>query len=126
MSKLLKKLICFLFVGLWSVSLASCTIVFVPDYSPENPEQPKHEHIVCPECGKCTATDCDGTVEDKCAGHEDVEKPSIKDNYECITIAEAIELAMCNWNSKSYYTGCVISVTKDGVKTNNTLNFTNK
>ena len=37
-----------------------------------------------------------------------------------------LELAMCNWNSKDYYTGCVISVTKDGVKTNNTLNFTNK
>ena len=37
-----------------------------------------------------------------------------------------LELAMCNWNSKSYYTGCVISVTKNGVKTNNTLNFTNK
>jgi hypothetical protein len=37
-----------------------------------------------------------------------------------------LELAMCNWNSKSYYTGCVISVTKDGVKTNNTLNFNNK
>lgn len=34
-----------------------------------------------------------------------------------------LELAMCNWNSKTYYTGCVISVTKDGVKTINTLNF---
>ena len=34
-----------------------------------------------------------------------------------------LELAMCNWNSKDYYTGCVISVTKDGVKTINTLNF---
>ncbi|MBR2891979.1 MAG: hypothetical protein IKC22_06385 [Bacilli bacterium] len=34
-----------------------------------------------------------------------------------------LELAMCNWNSKSYYTGCVISVTVDGVKTMNTLNF---
>lgn len=34
-----------------------------------------------------------------------------------------LELAMCNWNSKNYYTGCVISVTKDGVKTINTLNF---
>ncbi|MBQ8292531.1 MAG: OB-fold nucleic acid binding domain-containing protein [Bacilli bacterium] len=34
-----------------------------------------------------------------------------------------LELAMCNWNSKNYYAGCVISVTKDGVKTVNTLNF---
>jgi len=34
-----------------------------------------------------------------------------------------VELAICNWNSKTYYTGCIISVTCDGVKTNNTLNF---
>ena len=31
------------------------------------PEQPAHEHVLCPTCGKCTAEDCDG--EDKCAGH---------------------------------------------------------
>ena len=118
MSKLLKKLICFLFVGLCSVSLASCTIVFVPDYSPENPEQPKHEHVVCPECGKCTATDCDGTVEDKCAGHEDVEKPSIKDNYECITIAEAIELAKAAGDAgtdQKYYVYGVIKEVSNGM-----------
>ena len=69
MSKFLKKFICCLFVGLCTVILTSCVIEFVPDYSPENPEQPKHEHTVCPECGKCTAIDCDGTLEDKCAGH---------------------------------------------------------
>ncbi len=34
-----------------------------------------------------------------------------------------MELALCNWNDKNYYTGCVISVTVDGVKTLNTLNF---
>lgn len=34
-----------------------------------------------------------------------------------------LELAMCNWNDKTYYTGCVISVTYQGVKTINTLNF---
>ena len=34
-----------------------------------------------------------------------------------------IELMMCNWNDKDYYTGCVISVTYEGVKTINTLNF---
>lgn len=34
-----------------------------------------------------------------------------------------LELAICNWNSKSYYTGCIISVTYNGVKVNNTLNF---
>lgn len=34
-----------------------------------------------------------------------------------------VELAICNWNSKSYYTGCIISITYDGVKVNNTLNF---
>ena len=35
----------------------------------EQPE-PKHEHVACPECGKCTADDCDGTEEEQCAGHE--------------------------------------------------------
>lgn len=34
-----------------------------------------------------------------------------------------LEIAMCNWNNKTYYRGCVISVTCDGVKTNNNLNF---
>lgn len=35
-----------------------------------------------------------------------------------------LELAMCNWNSKTYYACCVISVTYNGQKTMNTLNFT--
>lgn len=35
-----------------------------------------------------------------------------------------LELAPCNWNSKKYYTGCVLSVVADdGSKTYNTLNF---
>ncbi len=34
-----------------------------------------------------------------------------------------LELAVCNWNDKNYYTGCVISVTVDGQKTINELNF---
>lgn len=34
-----------------------------------------------------------------------------------------VELAPCNWNSKNYYAGCVISVTYNGEKTVNTLNF---
>ncbi len=35
-----------------------------------------------------------------------------------------VEIAACNWNSKSYYTGCVLSVINaDGTKTLNTLNF---
>ena len=33
------------------------------------PEEPAHEHVVCPECGLCTAEDCDGQEEDKCKGH---------------------------------------------------------
>ena len=32
-------------------------------------EEPVHEHVACPECGKCTAEDCDGAEEEKCAGH---------------------------------------------------------
>ena len=37
-----------------------------------------------------------------------------------------VEIAPCNWNSKTYYTGCVLSVIhEDGTKTYNTLNFDN-
>lgn len=35
-----------------------------------------------------------------------------------------VELAPCNWNSKSYYAGCVLAVIlEDGTKVCNTLNF---
>ncbi|MBR2351063.1 MAG: hypothetical protein IKA67_03435 [Clostridia bacterium] len=35
-----------------------------------------------------------------------------------------VEVAACNWNDRSYYTGCVLSVVNaDGTKTYNTLNF---
>ena len=37
-----------------------------------------------------------------------------------------VELAACNWNSKDYYTGCVLAVRNtDGTKTLNELNFNN-
>ena len=42
--------------------------------SGSTPEQPTHEHTACPECGNCTATDCDGAETEKCLGHE--EQPS--------------------------------------------------
>jgi len=29
-----------------------------------------HKHVVCPECGKCMADDCDGLEEGKCLGHD--------------------------------------------------------
>ena len=34
-----------------------------------------------------------------------------------------VELMVCNWNSAKYYKGCVVSVTYNGVKTLNNLNF---
>lgn len=35
-----------------------------------------------------------------------------------------MEIAACNWNSKDYYTGCVLSVIDwDGTKVYNTLYF---
>lgn len=37
-----------------------------------------HEHTPCEKCGLCTATDCDGTAEDKCAGHKiEQEEPPV-------------------------------------------------
>ena len=35
-----------------------------------------------------------------------------------------VEIAACNWNDKTYYVGCVLSVLNaDGTKTINELNF---
>ena len=35
-----------------------------------------------------------------------------------------VDVAMCNWNDKNYYRGCVLAVyNQDGTKTYNTLNF---
>ena len=48
---------------------ATSFVAHLYDIEGEQPE-PKHEHVACPECGKCTADDCDGTEEEKCAGHE--------------------------------------------------------
>lgn len=36
-----------------------------------------------------------------------------------------VEMAACNWNNKSYYTGCVLSVITEDGKILNTLNFDN-
>ncbi len=47
---------------------------------------------------------------------------SLLKNYANQTVD--MELALCNWNSKSSFKGCVLSVTNaEGVKTYNTLNF---
>ncbi|MBQ2891485.1 MAG: hypothetical protein IJE45_01175, partial [Bacilli bacterium] len=59
-----------------------CTAEILTD---EEPEVPTHEHVACPECGKCTAEDCTGAEEEKCAGHE-----AVKVEY---TIPEAIAAA---------------------------------
>lgn len=34
-----------------------------------------------------------------------------------------VELALCNWNNKNYYTGCIISVSDGATKVINDLNF---
>ena len=39
--------------------------------TPVDPEVPAHTHVACPTCGLCTAADCDGAAEVKCAGHQD-------------------------------------------------------
>ena len=69
----------------------------------ETPETPKHEHVVCPECGKCTAEDCDGAAEDKCAGHTtEPETP----------VASALELTATKLGLGAYADG---TKTVDGV-----------
>lgn len=37
----------------------------------------------------------------------------------------SVELALCNWNGKTYYRGCVLSITVDGQTIYNTFNFEN-
>ncbi len=37
--------------------------------STTEPVTPTHTHTVCETCGKCTAADCPGTEDEKCAGH---------------------------------------------------------
>ena len=51
---------------------------------PVVPEPSVHEHVACPTCGLCTAEDCDGAADVKCAGHE-VVTPSV-----VTSIAEAL------------------------------------
>ena len=55
---------------------------------------PAHKcESACPECGKCTDASCSNTVcKEKCAGHT-TGGSNWAEDYETITIAEAIELA---------------------------------
>ena len=72
----------------------------------ETPEAPKHEHTACPTCGKCTAADCDGAEEDKCAGHEVA--PELPTEG-VVTLAQAIEIA--NKQAHNTYTTGKFTVT---------------
>lgn len=54
-----------------------------------------------------------------CSGANQYEFASAHANKEI-----TMELCLCNWNDKSYYTGCLISITVDGVTYYNELNFT--
>ena len=59
---------------------------------PDQPEQPTHEHTACPECGKCTAEDCDGAEEDKCScNNQEPEQPTYPESGE-VTIEQAIAI----------------------------------
>ena len=61
------------------VFVFSITVYFGEEETPEAPETPAHEHTACPECGKCTAEDCDGAETEKCAGHEvQPEQPEVE------------------------------------------------
>ena len=54
-----------------------------PD-TPVDPE-PTHEHVACPTCGLCTAADCDGAEEVKCAGHEVTPEVPAHEHVACPT-----------------------------------------
>lgn len=89
MKRFVKSLFCLLFVAALSISLASCVFEYVP-VEPDTPTDP--DTPVVP----------------------DEPKPSIKDEYDCITIAEAIELAIAagdTLTADSYYIyGTIVKV----------------
>ncbi len=89
MKRFVKSLFCLLFVAALSISLASCVFEYVP-VEPDTPTDP--DTPVVP----------------------DEPKPSIKDDYDCITIAEAIELAIAagdTLTADSYYIyGTIVKV----------------
>ncbi len=53
---------------IWNIEWVGAAASETPD-TPVEPEVPAHEHVACPTCGLCTAADCDGAAEVKCAGH---------------------------------------------------------
>ena len=78
--------------------------------TPEQPETPKHEHVACPECGKCTAEDCDGAEADKCAGHEvEPEQPA------GLVEGKAYVIGAENGNGMLYFNGTQTSGRFNGV-----------
>ena len=55
---------------------------------------PKHEHVACPECGKCISDECDGESTDKCQGHVDEVAPVIE-------LSDGVEENLkLNWNKE--------------------------
>ena len=52
-------------------------------------EAPVHTHVPCDECGKCTASDCDGVDEDKCPGHAVVEDGKMELNITSLALADS-------------------------------------
>ena len=64
-------------------------------------EPEEHTHTECPTCGLCTAEDCDGTAEEKCAGH--YVEPEVANK----TVAELIALTT-EMDAKYTVTGKVV------------------
>ena len=88
------------------------------DGTHNRPSENEHKHIVCPECGLCTADDCDGSEEERCWGHNEQPETSIKDQFECISIKEALELAAAAGEvgtSEKYYVYGTIKEVSNGV-----------
>ena len=83
------------------------------------PENPPHKcESICPECGMCLDSECAVTAcIRKCPGHT-VAEGKWEDNYDIITIAEAIELAKAagqDGTAERYYiSGTVKTVSNPG------------
>ena len=88
-----------------------CTAEILPA---EEPETPTHEHVACPECGKCTAEDCTGAEEEKCAGHEVVEP---EQPASPLVEGKAYYIVAANANGNLHFNGTVSSGRFNGAYT---------
>ena len=83
--------------------------------------KPAHEHVACPICQLCTADDCDGTAEEKCAGHAPVVNNSLKITFDDVTKRTELDNNHQTWVEN----GVTVTVNKNTSTSNINGNYLN-